>query len=134
MPDDADTDPLFDREAFMDPHPIRPREERKLGKRELRDLAAAQEAVMRLHMFVYGREMEALHVPDAWHVLPEIYPKQPKKVKVTLLLEEPVAKFYRANGRGYQGLINDVLKAYAQLRLAKVIEGLEDKGPSGEPV
>jgi hypothetical protein len=31
-------------------------------------------------------------------------------------------------------LINDVLKAYAQLRLAKVIEGLKDKGPSGVPV
>ncbi|TCO68089.1 BrnA antitoxin of type II toxin-antitoxin system [Rhodovulum euryhalinum] len=42
-------------------------------------------------------------------MLPEIHPKQPKKVRVTLLLEEPVAKFYRANGKGYQALINDVL-------------------------
>ncbi|WP_132546800.1 BrnA antitoxin family protein [Rhodovulum euryhalinum] len=48
-------------------------------------------------------------VPEAWHMLPEIHPKQPKKVRVTLLLEEPVAKFYRANGKGYQALINDVL-------------------------
>ncbi|MRH20136.1 BrnA antitoxin family protein [Rhodovulum strictum] len=47
---------------------------------------------------------------------------------------DPVAKFYRANGRGYQALINDVLNAHEQLRLAKVIEGIEDKGPSGEPV
>ncbi|TCP44115.1 BrnA antitoxin family protein [Rhodovulum marinum] len=131
---DPGTDAMFDHDDFMDPHPMRPRADRHLGKRELRDLASAQEAIMRLHMFVYGREMEALHVPEAWHILPEIYPKNPKKVRVTLLLEEPVAKFYRANGKGYQALINDVLKAYAQLRLAKVIEGLEDKGPSGEPV
>jgi len=27
-----------------------------------------------------------------------------------------------------------LLKEYALLRLAKVIEGLKDKGPSGEPV
>ncbi|WP_175566966.1 BrnA antitoxin family protein [Rhodovulum sp. ES.010] len=125
---------MFDPRHLGDPHPIRPRAERKLTKGDLKQLAAAQEAIMRLHMFVYGREMEALHVPEAWHLLPEIYPANPKKVKITLLLEEPVAKFYRANGKGYQALINDVLKAYAQLRLAKVIEGLEDKGPSGEPV
>lgn len=60
-------------------------------------------------MIVHGRKMEALHVPDAWHILPEIYPQKPRKVKITLTLEEPVAKFYRANGRGYQALINDVL-------------------------
>lgn len=119
---------------LLDPHPIRPKDDRKLGKRELRELVAAQEAVMRLHMFVYGREMEALHVPEAWHALPDLYPPQPKKVRVTLLLEEPVAKFYRANGKGYQALVNDVLKTYAQLRLAKVIEGLEDRGPGGEAV
>jgi len=125
---------MIDPKHIADPNPIRPQEDRKLGKSELRHLKLAQEAVMRLHMFVYGREMEALHVPEAWHALPELYPAQPKKVRVTLLLEEPVAKFYRANGRGYQALINDVLKAYAQLRLAKVIEGIEDRGPGGEAV
>ncbi|MGC9370973.1 MAG: BrnA antitoxin family protein [Paracoccaceae bacterium] len=125
---------MIDPKHIADPNPIRPKEDRKLGKSELRHLKLAQEAVMRLHMFVYGREMEALHFPDAWHALPELYPEQPKKVRVTLLLEEPVAKFYRANGRGYQALINDVLKAYAQLRLAKVIEGIEDRGPGGEAV
>jgi uncharacterized protein (DUF4415 family) len=125
---------MIDPKHIADPNPIRPKEDRKLGKSELRHLKMAQEAVMRLHMFVYGREMEALHVPEAWHVLPELYPAQPKKLRVTLLLEEPVAKFYRANGRGYQALINDVLKAYAQLRLAKVIEGIEDRGAGGEAV
>jgi uncharacterized protein (DUF4415 family) len=125
---------MIDPKHIADPNPIRPKEDRKLGKAELRHLKMAQEAVMRLHMFIYGREMEALHVPEAWHVLPELYPDQPRKLRVTLLLEEPVAKFYRANGRGYQALINDVLKAYAQLRLAKVIEGIEDRGPGGEAV
>jgi uncharacterized protein (DUF4415 family) len=122
---------MIDPEHLKHPHPIRPASGRKPTARERRALAAAEEAIMRLHMFVYGREMAALHVPEAWHVLPELYPPQPKKVKITLLLDEPVAKFYRANGRGYQALMNDVLKAYAQLRLARVIEGIEDKGPGG---
>lgn len=100
---------LIDPGHLADPHPIRPRPGRRMTRSELRQLASAQEAILRLHMFVYGREMEALHVPDAWHILPEMYPANPKKVKVTLLLEEPVAKFYRANGKGYRGLINDVL-------------------------
>jgi len=51
---------------------------------------------------------------------------------VTLLLDEPVAKFFRMKGRGYQALINQVLRAYAELRLARVLEGPEDRGVNGE--
>ncbi len=42
-----------------------------------------------------------------------------KKVQVTIRLDESVAKFYRAMGRGYQGRINRVLATYAQMRIAK---------------
>jgi len=121
---------MIDPEHLKDPHPMRPADGHKPNARERRALAAAEETIMRMHMFVYGREMEALHVPEAWTVLPELYPPQPKKTKITLLLDEPVAKFYRANGRGYQALMNDVLKAYAQLRLARVIESVEERRPA----
>ena len=59
-------------------------------------------------------------------------PLRAEKVRVTLLLDEPVAKFFRMKGRGYQALINQVLRAYAELRLARVLEGPEDRGVNGE--
>jgi len=125
---------MFDPEHLTDPHPMRHKEDRRPSKADLRKLKQAQETIMRLHMFIYGQEVEGLHVPDAWKLLPDRYPPEPRKVRVTLLLEEPVAKFFRGYGRGYQALVNDVLKAYAQLRAAKLIEGAEDRGPGGEAV
>ncbi|WP_132546795.1 hypothetical protein [Rhodovulum euryhalinum] len=42
---------LFDPDHLKDPHPIRPRPERRLGKRQLRDLAAAQESAQETRSF-----------------------------------------------------------------------------------
>jgi uncharacterized protein (DUF4415 family) len=57
--------------------------------------------------------------PDAWRTLEEDVEVREKKVQVTLRLDESVAKFYRAMGRGYQGRINRILATYAQMRIAK---------------
>ncbi|WP_375262789.1 BrnA antitoxin family protein [Palleronia sp.] len=60
------------------------------------------------------------HCPDAWRTLEEDVAIREKKVHVTLRLDESVAAYYRAMGQGYQARINRVLKAYAQMRIAKV--------------
>ncbi len=119
-------------EHIEDPHPIKQPAGRKATKTDLRYLQAATDTLMRLHMQVYGEEIMSLHAPKEWAELEEAFHCEPEKLRVTLLLDEPVARFFRKKGRGYQALINQVLRTYAELRLARVLEGPEDRGPSGE--
>ncbi len=123
---------MFKTEHLNDPHPIKQPAGRKATKTDLRYLQAATDSLMRLYMRVYGAEIMSLHAPEKWAELEEAFHCEPKKVRVTLLLDEPVAKFFRMKGRGYQALVNQVLRTYAELRLARVLEGPEDRGPSGE--
>mgnify|MGYP001820788511 CR=1 FL=1 len=59
-------------------------------------------------------------IPDAWATLEEDVDVEEKKTKVTLYLDESVAKFYRALGKGYQARVNRVLATYAQLKISNV--------------
>lgn len=117
---------------LMNPHPLEHSDKRKPTLAEKRKLAQATETIMRLHMHIYGREIGGLHIPEEWELLPDRYPATPKKVRITLLMDEPVAKYFRSFGRGYGALVNDVLKSYAQLRAAKMLEAAEDRSPRGE--
>jgi uncharacterized protein (DUF4415 family) len=65
-------------------------------------------------------------VPEAWATLEEDVDVEERKVKVTLLLDESVAKFFRAMGRGYQARINRILATYAQMKIAR-ISALEEE-------
>lgn len=81
----------------------------------------------RLTLLLHGLErddawagrIQAL-VPDAWQTLEADLPLVEKKTKVTLRLDESVAKFFRAMGPGYQARINRLLATYAQMRIAEV--------------
>ena len=121
-------------EHIKDPRPIKQAADRKPTKRDLRYLQSATDSLMQLHMKVYGQDIMSLHAPKEWEALEETFKCETKKKRITLLLDEPVAKFFRMKGRGYQALINEVLKTYAELRLAKVLEGPEDRGPGGEAI
>ncbi|WP_460274231.1 BrnA antitoxin family protein [Celeribacter sp. ULVN23_4] len=59
-------------------------------------------------------------VPEAWATLEQDFDVTEKKMKVTLRLDESVAKFFRAQGPGYQARINHVLGTYAQMKIAEV--------------
>jgi uncharacterized protein (DUF4415 family) len=68
-------------------------------------------------------------VPDAWRTLERDVDVTEKKVLVTLRVDESVAKFYRAMGRGHQERMNRVLSAFAQLRISqsqRLAEQIED--------
>lgn len=59
-------------------------------------------------------------IPEAWDTLEADVDVFEKKMKVTLRLDESVAKFYRAMGHGYQARINRILATFAQMRMAEV--------------
>lgn len=64
-------------------------------------------------------QVQAL-VPEAWDTLERDIDVEEKKTRVTLLLDDSVAKFYRAMGKGYQARINRILATFAQMRIAQV--------------
>ncbi|NKB26961.1 MAG: hypothetical protein GKR99_05140 [Rhodobacteraceae bacterium] len=103
----------------------------KIGRSTRIAIAAGMRRLNSLHAEINARELEMLHVPKAWTELPDAHPAKPKKVRVTLLLEPSVAKFYRGYGQGYQALVNDVLATYAQLRIAKLLKATEDGDEGG---
>lgn len=59
-------------------------------------------------------------VPEAWDTLEQDVDVAEPKMRVTLLLDASVAKFYRAMGKGYQARMNRVLATFAQMRIAQV--------------
>lgn len=102
-----------------------PEGKRRSRRHHLAQLSA-ERTVARIATEVRAAKTRELYVPDGWEDLADAYPVQPRRARVTLLLEEPVLKFYRSHGAGYQRIINDVLALYAELRLAKIIEARED--------
>lgn len=59
-------------------------------------------------------------IPEAWERLERDVDLPEKKTRVTIRLEDSVAKYYRAFGPGYSQLINRVLATYAQMKIAEV--------------
>ncbi|WP_417259431.1 BrnA antitoxin family protein [Celeribacter sp.] len=59
-------------------------------------------------------------VPEAWATIEEDFEVHEPKVKITLRLDESIAKFFRAQGHGYQTRINHILGTYAQMKIAEV--------------
>lgn len=58
------------------------------------------------------------HIPPEWHTLEEDVQVTEKKVKVTLYLDAPVLRFYRAMGVGYHERINRLLSTWMNMKLA----------------
>lgn len=57
-------------------------------------------------------------VPKGWAEVERENPVHPPKVKLTLMLDADVARFFRAQGQGYQARVNAVLRAYMMAKLA----------------
>ena len=58
------------------------------------------------------RMLKIEHIPPEWRDMDRIAPVKPKKTKLTIHIDEDVVRFFRKLGRGYQGRINAVLRAY----------------------
>ncbi|NKB28518.1 MAG: hypothetical protein GKR99_13575 [Rhodobacteraceae bacterium] len=59
-------------------------------------------------------------VPEAWATIAEDIPCEEPKVKITIRLDQSVARFYRAMCKGYQARMNRVLATYAQMQIGQV--------------
>jgi hypothetical protein len=70
---------------------------------------------------------DSLRLPRAWfEMLRE--PRVPRKVKLTLRLDEDVIAFFRAMGTGHLTRMNGVLRAFMLTRLAGIASGPEMVG------
>jgi uncharacterized protein (DUF4415 family) len=72
----------------------------------------------------WGMEGSA-RIPPEWHAIAQGVPA-PRKVPVTMRLDEDVAKFFRSMGAGHLPRMNGVLRAFMHARLAGVVKGAED--------
>lgn len=59
-------------------------------------------------------------LPEGWREVAKAHPTRPRKTKVTLLLDEDVAAFYRWQGEGYQARINAILRLYMVAKIGKL--------------
>ena len=60
-------------------------------------------------------------MPLAWHTLEHDLDVEESKVKITLRLDESVAKFYRAMGPGYQARISRILGLWANMKIGEAL-------------
>ncbi|MEM1160735.1 MAG: BrnA antitoxin family protein [Pseudomonadota bacterium] len=73
-------------------------------------------------------------IPDGWEGLQDTAPVKPHKTKITIRLDEDVARWYRHIGYGYQGRINGVLRCYMDAVLSKYVEQDGDRDMDGRPI
>lgn len=75
------------------------------------------EAEMRDHILQYD------NIPGEWfHIEPTIGRRHPTTTRITLRLDADVVKFFKAMGPGYQPRINQVLRSFMHMKLAKLVE------------
>lgn len=65
---------------------------------------------------------QSRRIPPEWGEIARATPEH-VKLKVTLMVEADVLKFFKSMGRGHGPRMNDVLKAFMHARIAGVVEG-----------
>lgn len=79
------------------------------------------------HMWLAEEEQLPLdrmraELPEAWHMIEaDIDCMEPKR-KVTLYLDDSVAKMFKAMGTGYQTRINRILSTWLQMKMAGLMQ------------
>jgi uncharacterized protein (DUF4415 family) len=91
--------------------------ERRRSKTEERAYAEPQDKLrelnhLRLEMTTAFLRLQFDTMPPSWAGIEEAVPTRPRKVRITALYDEDVARFFRIMGQGYQARMNAVLRAY----------------------
>lgn len=71
-------------------------------------------------------------IPEDWDKLETTAPVRPRRKKVTVALDEDVARWFRALGAGYHGRINAVLRTYMLALISKAVLSQGDRNRHGE--
>lgn len=82
------------------------------------------DVMRRLEWDLHQRILTEGRVPEAWHELARERGAG-KKVRVTILVEEEVLRFFKSMGEGYGPRMNRVLAGFMHARLAGLLEGGE---------
>lgn len=101
--------------------------ERKRSKTEERAYAELQDTlrelnVVRAEMTAAFARLQYDNMPLAWAGIEEAVPVRPRKLRITALYDEDVARFFRSMGQGYQARMNAVLRAYMLAIVSRAIK------------
>ncbi len=104
-------------------------------KRTKKEEIAHLEMLQTMYRIKHDLERDILiydSIPAGWSSLEDKYPPRPRKIRITAGYDEPVAKFFRSYGPGYQAKMNEVLKLYMLARISKKIEATNDRDEYGK--
>ncbi len=73
-------------------------------------------------------------IPPDWERLETTAPVRPRRKKVTVALDEDVARWFRGLGAGYHGRINAVLRTYMLALISKEVLSRGDKDRHGDEI
>lgn len=73
-------------------------------------------------------------IPEDWGKLETTAPVRPRRKKVTVALDEDVARWFRGLGAGYHRRINAVLRTYMLALVSKEVLSLGDRNRHGDEV
>lgn len=97
---------------------------KQMSKADLKHWGFGVDAIKMIEYDLMGYLHETRALPRDWDEIWEEQDKRdPKRVKVTISLDDDVVKFFKGLGPGYQPRINRVLRAFMHFRLAKIING-----------
>jgi uncharacterized protein (DUF4415 family) len=71
-------------------------------------------------------------IPAEWGSLGTTAPVRPRRKKVTVALDEDVARWFRNLGEGYHRRINAVLRTYMLALISKEVLGADDRNRHGD--
>ncbi len=80
-----------------------------------------------------ARLREAL-IPAEWGRLEKTAPVRPRRRKVTVALDEEVARWFKGLGAGYHGRINAVLRTYMLALISKEVLSRGDRNRRGDEI
>jgi len=66
-------------------------------------------------------------IPDGWQGEAQEIEAKREQIRITLSIDEDVAKWYRRAGKGYQAHVNNVLRMFMLNVIAKEQEGYYDR-------
>jgi uncharacterized protein (DUF4415 family) len=78
--------------------------------------------------------LRAALIPPDWGRLETEAPTRPRKKKVTVALDDEVARWFRGLGMGYHGRINSVLRTYMLAVISKEVLSREDRDRNGDEI
>ncbi|WP_299360211.1 BrnA antitoxin family protein [uncultured Paracoccus sp.] len=82
------------------------------------------DVMRRLEWDLHQKILTEGRIPEHWHDVAAERTEH-RRVRVTLMVDEDVVKFFRAQGRGHTRRMNEVLRGWMHARLAGLLRGAE---------